>query len=380
MKILLIGEFSRLHNSLKEGLVQLGHQVTIVGTGDDFKKYDIDFSIHPSLIVKNKFITKLKNVIYRFTKIDLLKLETGLRFYLLLKQLKGYDYVQLINSDALETFPTFEIWLYKKLLKQNGTISLLICGEDTPIVDYHLAGRARYSILTPLENDSSLKTAYHYTLKYATPSYRKLFEWVKQHSKVLITSDLDYTLPMREMGYDVTHIPNPVNVDTINFEPLDITDRIVIFLGINRLSYIKKGIAYFEQALAVIKEKYPDRVEVVVTENVPYAEYIQTYDRAHIILDQIFGYDQGYNALEAMAKGKVVFTCAEDEFMKFYELTERVAVNTLPDANLIVAELSYLIENPGEIAAIGRRARVFIGKKHNYIEMAGKYLEAWRKH
>ena len=40
MKILLVGEYSRLHNSLKEGLTALGHEVTIVGTGDHFKKYD----------------------------------------------------------------------------------------------------------------------------------------------------------------------------------------------------------------------------------------------------------------------------------------------------------------------------------------------------
>ena len=45
MRILLLGEYSRLHNSLKEGLVQLGHEVIIVGDGDDFKDYPVDFSI-----------------------------------------------------------------------------------------------------------------------------------------------------------------------------------------------------------------------------------------------------------------------------------------------------------------------------------------------
>ena len=31
MKVLLVGEYSRLHNSLKEGLQKLGHEVFIVG-------------------------------------------------------------------------------------------------------------------------------------------------------------------------------------------------------------------------------------------------------------------------------------------------------------------------------------------------------------
>jgi hypothetical protein len=39
---------------------------------------------------------------------------------------------------------------------------------------------------------------------------------------------------------------------------------------------------------------------------VPYATYIELYNKSHIVLDQVFSYDQGYNALEAMAKGKVV--------------------------------------------------------------------------
>ena len=49
MKILLIGEYSRLHNSLKKGLEELGHKVTLVGTGDLFKNYPVDISIKPTI-------------------------------------------------------------------------------------------------------------------------------------------------------------------------------------------------------------------------------------------------------------------------------------------------------------------------------------------
>lgn len=33
MKILLVGESSLLHNTLKKGLVELGHQVTLLSDG-----------------------------------------------------------------------------------------------------------------------------------------------------------------------------------------------------------------------------------------------------------------------------------------------------------------------------------------------------------
>lgn len=42
MKILLIGEYSRLHNSLKEGLQHLGHDVTLISTGDGMKQFPSD--------------------------------------------------------------------------------------------------------------------------------------------------------------------------------------------------------------------------------------------------------------------------------------------------------------------------------------------------
>jgi len=36
----------------------------------------------------------------------------------------------------------------------------------------------------------------------------------------------------------------------------------------------------------------------------------------------VYAYDQGFNALEAMAKGKVVFTGAEKEWLELYNLEE----------------------------------------------------------
>ena len=80
-----------------------------------------------------------------------------------------------------------------------------------------------------------------------------------------------------------------------------------------------------------------------------------------------------------MAKGKVVFTGAENEFTKHYNLTDRVDVNAKPDVEYLVQELSYLIENPKEIIAMGKRARAFVEKEHHYIKIAEQYLSIWNK-
>ncbi len=107
----------------------------------------------------------------------------------------------------------------------------------------------------------------------------------------------------------------------------------------------------------------------------PYQNYIKHYNRAHILLDQVLSYDQGYNALEAMAQGKVVFTGAEKEFLNHFNLQEdEVAINALEDLDYMLDKLSFLLENPSKMVEISQNARNFIEKEHNYIKIAQKYV------
>src|SRR5690606_37813995 len=144
------------------------------------------------------------------------------------------------------------------------------------------------------------------------------------------------------------------------------------------LNYTKKGNAFFEEALKIIKQKYPDKIEIITTQDIPYNEYIKMYDSCHILLDQVYAYDQGYNALEAMAKGKVVFTGAEQEWLDHYHLKkDTVAINALPDAQKIAEKLEWLILNPIEIGKISKNARAFIEKEPDHVTIAQCYLKKW---
>ncbi|MDR7370895.1 glycosyltransferase [Flavobacterium aquidurense] len=373
MRILLVGEYSRLHNSLKEGLQMLSHEVTIIGTGDSFKQFPVDYSIFPKYFLKNRILIYLNKALFRLFKIDLQLAEKGIRFWFFLPKLKKYDIVQLINSNAIETYPFFSKYLLKQLFQQNKKSFLLVCGEDTPIIDFMLKGSLDYSILTPLLQNKNLTKDFYFSLKYTQKNYRNLYDFVQKNVSKTIVSDLDYKIALPEN----TLIPNPVNTDKISFEPLNIEEKVIIFFGKNNSSALKKGTRYFEEAIEIIQKKYGPKVGIIRTENAPYKTYITLFQNAHIVLDQVLCYDQGYNALEAMARGKVVFTGAEMEFINHYNLEERVCVNALPDVDYLVNELSFLIENPTELIAIGKRARAFIEKEHNYIKIAEKYLKIW---
>lgn len=80
MRILLVGEYSRLHNSLKEGLRELGHQVIIIGNGDGFKNYPVDYSTRAKWF-QSKIGNIPRQIIFRIAGFDLVKFEQGIRFF-----------------------------------------------------------------------------------------------------------------------------------------------------------------------------------------------------------------------------------------------------------------------------------------------------------
>ena len=377
MRILLLGEYSRLHNSLKEGLIELGHHVIIVGDGDDFKQFPVDYSIDAKFS-KSKPIVFLRRFIYRLFKYDFAKTERGIRFYFLLNRLKDFDVVQLINESSIKTTSNFEISLLKKIKEQNKKLFLLSCGTDTICMQFMMDKKFKYSILTPYFESDYKSNIYQHMFEYLSKSHLKLHDFLYKNINGVIASDMDYAIPLNGNSKSLGLIPNPINTKNIAFNELNFDDRIIIFLGINRHSYQRKGLDLFENALNSIEKTYSDSVKIIKVENLPYQEYSKILDQSHIVLDQVYAYDQGYNALEAMAKGKVVFTCAEKEFTDYYQLTDRVAINALPDVNELVKELSFLIENPQEIIKIGKNARAFVEKEHDYLKIAKKYLTVWQ--
>lgn len=375
MRILLVGEYSGLHNTLKEGLQKLGHSVFIV-SDSDFKKFPADYSID-SKFCRLKTVNIFRQFIFRLFRFDIAKLELGLKFYLLLPHFKNYDVVQFINEIPVKTTKKIELYLLKKIFQQNKKIFVLSCGADYLNMKYDSENKSKKSILHAYFKNPNLKKEYAPYFDLLKEDHKKVHEFVLANCNGIIANDFDYVDANKNHPKYLGLIQYPVNIDKLNYTELIVKNKIIIFLGINQWSYNQKGFYYFEKALESIQKKYQDKIEIIITKNVPYQTYINLYNKAHILLDQSCSCDQGYNALEAMAKGKVVFTGAEQDFTDYYKLTEKVCVNAKPDVDYLVKELSFLIENPHQIIAIGKRARAFVKEKHDYIKIAEKYIEVW---
>lgn len=375
MKILLIGEYSNLHNSLKLGLIAKGHTVTLASAEDGFKSFNSDFKFKDkNLKSAPVFLSKLFKLLFKYYFSFYAK---SIRFEFYKKHFKEYDVIQLINQHAIGGIPLIERKQINFLKKHNKSMFLLSCGDDTYSLNYYKSPNSlKYSILTPLKENKKLKKEYESTLRYYDKEYIKLAEQIHLTCDGIIASDIDYHIPLKNNPKYLGMIPNPVALNKLNVRQ-ERGSKTTILLGINTTSYHKKGIGYFERALEKIKEKHPN-VIIKKTKNLPFDEYIQELNNTDILLDQVYGYDQGYNALEAMALGKVVFTGAEKEFLDYYNVKEdEVAINALPDVNHLVEKLTHLIQHPELIKKIGANAKEFVKKHHEATMIAQKYIETW---
>ena len=376
MKILLFGEYNRSHWNLKEGLKHLGHEAIVVSTKDGFKKVDVDIEIKDYF--ESYFLKKFRSLIIRLFSLDLHAESVNFQIQNHKKYLSDFDIVQFINEAPFDFDRGKQLKIIERVSSWNKASFLMSAGLDYPSVKFAYDRKFRYSILTPYFEKKGTKKDFSPALSYLTNEHIILHNFLFKHIKGVIASDLDYHLPLEHHPKYLGMIPHLINTDRLKFKPLNIDKKIVIFHGINERNYYKKGNDFFEKALETIKKKFAKKVEVLVVKNLPYKDYIKAFERAHILLDQVYAYDQGFNALEAMALGKVVFSGAESEWLDYYDVTENtIAVNALPDVHDIIAKLEWLILNPEKLIEISKNARAFIEKEHHYIKCSQLYLEKW---
>ncbi len=124
MRILLIGEYSHLHNSLKEGLIKLGHTVQIVGLNDGFKNYSIDIKVERKFSCK--FFEIFHKISYKLFALDILSYHVYKKFCKLKHNTKNYDVVQLINENSFLINPFYEKKIIEHLTKNNQNYFYLV--------------------------------------------------------------------------------------------------------------------------------------------------------------------------------------------------------------------------------------------------------------
>lgn len=377
MRILLVGEYSNVHWTLAEGLRALGHEVTVVSDGDHWKGYRRDIDL------RRRSLGKWDTLRY------------VLQTKCLWPRLKGYDVVQLINPVFLDLRAERILPYYQQLRKQNGRLFLGSFGIDKPWVeeglkpdtfrysDFYLFGQRRDNVDTrQMEADWLLGPK------------GVLFDYVANDCDGIIASLYEnYRCCQPRYQGKLHFIPFPINRNSQDnpnnqsyqkktFPYKRKSERVLrFFIGLQRTRSAYKGTDIMLRALERLKEKYPDRMKIVIAENVPFEQYCEMMNHSDVLLDQLYSYTPAMNALQAMSQGLVVVSGGEPEHYALLGETElHPIINVQPTEDDVFQQIEQrLLLHPESLEQLSRDSVEYVRRHHDPVRVAQQYLEVWSK-
>lgn len=352
MKILLFGEFSGLHKNLKEGLLELGHEVVIAAGQDGFKKIDSDINLDNTLPGVLGMI------------------ETRTKPFLYMPKLSGYDVVQIINP----FFPNARYFpkqlFYSMLRRRNQKFFVLGAGSDAYFWR-HGRKELKYG---PFDDflKYDVKSEKYYMERDDAYAYNKK---IVESSDGIIPIMYEYEKSYEGCSKRLNTIPLPVNTKSIEYRENVVGRKLTIFHGLSRYGF--KGTRHVEAAFKHLEEKYPNDLELVIDGKLPLAEYVKVMRTANVVIDQVYSHSLGMNGIFALAMGKVVLGGAEPEGLKSLGIDRTPVFNVEPTKESIIERVEELLDKRSSIPEIGFNGRCFVEKVHGHTKVAEKYISTW---
>ncbi|NDW08198.1 glycosyltransferase [Dysgonomonas sp. 520] len=363
MKILLLGEYSNLHWTLAQGLRTLGHDVTVISSGDSFKSYNRDITLN------RKSYGIVDTFEYAFSVLNIFR------------SLRNYDIVQIINPLFLNLKPQRNMQAFNYLKRHNGRVFLGAFGTDSFWVRACLDGMFRYSEFSKPEQDNYSALQQSLIDDWLGTDKETLCKDIASSADGIIACLYEYFESYRLYYPDkLAFIPEPVNTHELVFKQRGNQDVVNFFIGIQTKRSQFKGTDILYRVLQEVHSKYPKQSAIQKAESLPFEEYVKMMAESDVILDQLYSYTPAMNAFTAMAQGLVCVGGGEPEGYEILgEYTNRPIVNVTPDEEDIYKKLENLILNRQEIPELSKNSRIFVEKHHNYIKVAQQYVDFWTK-
>lgn len=395
MRILLIGEYSNVHHTLRDALRRAGHEVLLISDGDGWKDYerDLDLSRHHegpwgSLCYLSRLIT-------------------------LLPKMRGYDVVQLINPDLLHLKPRWNRWFFRFLKRSNKLVSVGCFGDDYYVIqrsqcDYvKMRQRAFQAGLLPAYLEYTDFYAKGRTISHPLNEQRlqgwvhspkaELTRFVMSQADCLVACLYEYykVYDTSEFAGRIHYIPLPLSVDRVPASAASSPHQPVkVLLSVQKRRASMKGTDQMEPLFQRLAQEYPQQIQLQRVESVPFAEYCRMLDEADVVVDQLYSYTPAMNALESMARGKVVVSGGEEDYYRFQEQWAQSAYGMESDPNdeplrpIInlrpfeeeqnYQRLKASLLDASHVARLQQQSREFVQLYHHADRVAAQYLQLWQ--
>lgn len=359
MKFLFIGDYSNFHVSIADELRRRGHETTILSSGSrcmDTRR-DINLQRKSGLMGGFRYLYDLFSILPR---------------------LSGYDVVQLINPNFLELRPAKIRYIYDVLRRANGKMVLSLAGSDPYYVRACCKGeKFRYSeYRIGRELSPFAKSKPYEEMEWQRVEMLDHCKYIYDSVDVAVSCLYEYDIVGRDyLGDKLTYIGIPIDVDNIDYTPLQADDVVQLFVGVKSEYREYKGADRLLAVAQALERDCPNRCRVRVVENLPYVEYMNMMRQSDIVLDQLYSYTPATNALGAMAMGKVVVSGAEPEYYDFIGEKElRPIVNAVPDDEALYASLYSLLKDPERLREMSEQGRKLVEKHNSSSVVVDRYL------
>ena len=362
MKVLLLGEYSNVHNTLARGLRELGHTVTVVSNGDFWKNYPRDIDV-------SRRSGKLGGILLMA------------KIYALLPRLRGYDIVQFINPMFFELKAERLFPLFQYLKKHNKKV--VLCGFG---MDYYWVNTCsttmplRYSDFNIGKELRQNKEAIVERKDWIGTEKERLNRLMAEQCDAIVTGLYEYWCCYEpHFTKKTTFIPFPIVVGEPPIIAEETPEKLNLFIGISKNRSVYKGTDIMLRAAETVKKQYPDRLNLKVVTGLPFDEYVRTMLGSDAIMDQLYSYTPSMNPLEAMSHGIICIGGGEPENYEIInETILRPIINVLPTYESCVAELTRLVNNLSLIPQLRCESYEYVRKHHEFIKVARQYEELYR--
>lgn len=349
MNILLLGEYSGFYKDLKAGFIQLGHNVLHASSGDGWKNIETD--VDWSLGFKGKagyYATALYSPLW----LSRLDIET----FDIILVCHPYVFSPLIPS------PLFG-QIYKKF---EGKFFLSVAGDDYRTY-VSATSKLEYTWFPGLIEDTKGRN------NFLRQGRIKNNERVISMALGCIPVAYEYSLGYSELNKPIRTIPLPADVSQYTCPDNKVKGKVIFQHGISRPGF--KGTKLIVEALNELKRRYPNDVELVIPENLPFAKYMDTLRNANVVVDQANSYSYGMNAIIAMAMGKRVLSGAEPEAIQALGEDACPIVNIKPNVGDILKRLMEVLEQRESFVETAIETKQYVERVHGCPHIARKYIE-----
>lgn len=369
MKILLIGEASFLHNTLKKGLVERGHRVLTMSDGNGWHDAPRDIDLRRS---------------GRWGKLGGLRVVWQLLRHL--PQLCGNDVVQIHNYQFVPLMYRWNTLLLRFLKLTNRCVVKGCFGDDPQIFRRQAQGVPAYSDTYwsgQLQNAEKHRDRIAEVVEHgAEASWRK----TTAMADALVACLYEYWLDYNEPPYaaKLHYIPLPMECeDMVRWCDLTTSPshHLTILIGLQPKRDFMKGAMKIAAFVEEVARRHPGKVQIKYVEGVPYDEYMRLLAEADVLVDQLYSYTPSMNSLAAMARGTVVIGGGEEEYYEFIgEKTLRPIINVRPDASdeENIATIERALFTDGTLERMRHESIEFVRKYHDYRRVAEQYEKLYR--